>query len=588
MHAPTLGAPPPPPPAPPAAWAPAAPGRPASTLVLPATAAEPLAPSMPIPVVGSVLPQFSPPPDPSTPGHRPGTVAAVHLRPMLSWRLLAAGSIAILFALSALQVQRVIDGETRSTSTMYASIAAGVVAAVALLVWTYSATDNARRLVAPALTSEPPDPKRAMLTWAPMMVFLAGAALVVAELSSALNTPDENPSSVPLAIAVLSVLLAVPLAYWPLQYLSRVVRQVGGHSADLGRWMWVPVVLAVVGVATVAGLHAGGAVDNDDQLAPMWVVAVVAIAPCLIVLLLGWRAGESVEEAISLASARRAGSIAPGHGRARMVSASGKRRRVGPSVDVRAEVRQVPGSDSLRFAIVVSLAGLALLSIVGAAVMLLFWMETRDAVVLASQRDRAWETIGTLHDAARGVGVITVALVTIWTFVAVLNVRMATGLRRNPLLAAAAWPTACVGVWILADRLTKDSSVAGIVGTLVAQAAVLYVPFFLLERTADSAGARRTPLRMSYVYAVVLLVYAQGLVTLSDSTETVTNFELGRLAGYLGLGAVVLLLSTLAVTEACRSIATAAQYEAQHHNALVEQRRVVEQRAAHQASVSTS
>ena len=54
----------------------------------------------------------------------------------------------------------------------------------------------------------------------------------------------------------------------------------------------------------------------------------------------------------------------------------------------------------------------------------------------------------------------------------------------------------------------------------------------------------------------------------------------------LPLGAVVLLLSTLAVTEACRSIGNAAQYEAEHHNALVDQRRVIEQRAALQASVT--
>jgi len=107
------------------------------------------------------------------------------------------------------------------------------------------------------------------------------------------------------------------------------------------------------------------------------------------------------------------------------------------------------------------------------------------------------------------------------------------------------------------------------------------------RRTADSAGARRTPIRMSYVYAVVLLVYAQGLVTLSDSTETVTSFEFGRLAGYLGLGSIVLLLSTLAVTEACRSIGNAARYESDHHNSLVAQRRTIEERAAFHAPVST-
>lgn len=504
---------------------------------------------------------------------------------MFVWRLVAAAGVFAVFGLSGLQVQRMLDGRIRSDLLLFGSVVAGVIAAVALLVWTYSATENARRLVSPATTTQPPDPRRATMTWAPMLSFVVAASAVVAALSSSLNTPDENPSSVPLAVGVLSVLIAVPFAFWPFQYLSRVVRQIGGHSADLARWMWVPVVLGVVGVATIAGLHAGGAIDNSDELAPMWVVAVVAIAPCVIVLMLGWRAGESVEEAIGLAATRRnvvhharRGAVgAAGDGR----TAPGRRRRVGPNVDVRGEVSQVPGSDGLRFAIVTALAGLALLSVVGAAVMLLFWMETRYSIVLPSQRDRAWETLDALRGAGGVVGMVAIALATMWTLVAALNVRMATGQRRNPLIAAAAWPTACAGVWILAGRLDQDSSVGRIVVTLGAQAAVMYAPFLLLERVADSAGARRTPIRMSYVYAVVLLVYTQGLVTLSHSTDTITSSDFGRLAGYLGLGSVVLLLSTLSVTEACRSISNAAFYESQHHNALVGQRRLIEQRAAH-------
>lgn len=506
---------------------------------------------------------------------------------MFVWRLATAAAIAALFVMSGLQVQRILEGRTRSGLLVTGSVVAGIVAAIALLVWTYSATENARRLVAPATTADPPDPRRAMATWAPMFVFLAAAAAVVVVLSSELNTPQEDPSSVPLAIAVMSILIAVPLAFWPFQYLSRVVRQIGGRSADLGRWMWVPVMLAVVGAATVAGLRAGGAVDSSDELAPMWVVAIVAIAPCIIVLLLGWRAGESVEEAVAFAAKRRSG---PHHdatpaGKGRTVT--GQRRRVRPGAEVRGEISQVPGSDALRFAIVTALAGLALLSTVGAAVMVLFWMDTRDSIVLPSQRDRAGDTLDALRDAARWVGIVTVALASLWTFVAVLNVRMATGRRRNPVLAAVAWPAACVGVWILAGHLDRDSTVERILLSFAAQAAVLYVPFFLLERVADSAGARRTPIRMSYVYAVVLLVYAQGLVTLSDSTETATSFEFGRLAGYLGLGSVVLLLSTLAVTEACRSIGNAAKYESEHHNGLVEQRRLVEQRAGLHAEASS-
>ena len=203
-------------------------------------------------------------------------------------------------------------------------------------------------------------------------------------------------------IAVLSVLLAVPLAFWPFQYLSRVVRQVGGHSADLGRWMWVPVVLAVVGVATVAGLRAGGAVENSDELAPMWVVAVIAIAPCVIVLLLGWRAGESVEEAIAFAAhaplrpprqpwrrRRRPGRRPVGvdvSGRASMFAARCPRSRAsdGMRLGDRGRARRpgaVEHSRSGRHADVLD-------------------GDERTTVVLPSQRDRAWETVDALRNAA--------------------------------------------------------------------------------------------------------------------------------------------------------------------------------------------
>lgn len=531
------------------------------------------------------LPQFAPASDESTPGHRPVAPAAVELRAMLPWRIIAIASIVAVFSLCGWQVSRVLDGFPRSYAILVAAVGGGLVAAAATLTWTYAATENARRLVAPAQTNDPPDPWRAVATWALPMLFVAVASAVVAVLSSSVNTPDEDPSSIPLAVGVLSLLVSIPFVYWPFQYLARVVRQVGGHSADLARWMWVPVVLAVVGVATVAGLHAGGAVESTDELAPMWVVAVVAIAPCVIVVLLGWRAAESVEEAIAFAAARRIGAprlaaIPPTTSKAFSVPRRTGRRTVGPNADVRDEARQLPGTDALRFAVVVGLAGLALLAVVGAAVMVLFWIETRDGIVLPSQRDRAWETVDQLYRAASVVGLVVTGLVAIWSFLAVCNVRLATGARRNPLLAAVAWPAAFVGVWLLAGRIDDDSSVDQVVLTLLAQAAVLYVPFLLLERAADAVDARRTPLRITYVFAVVLVVYTQGLVTLSDSTETATSFEFGRLAGYLGLGALVLLLSTLAVTEGCRSIGTAARYEADSHNALVDQRRTIERRAA--------
>ena len=43
-----------------------------------------------------------------------------------------------------------------------------------------------------------------------------------------------------------------------------------------------------------------------------------------------------------------------------------------------------------------------------------------------------------------------------WTFVTVFNVRLASGRRRNPLIAMVAWPAAVAGIWAVADRVGDD------------------------------------------------------------------------------------------------------------------------------------
>ena len=493
---------------------------------------------------------------------------------MYPWRVLGASSVTVAFALSGWQVQRAIDGQTRSDSITWWSIAAAVVAALAVLIWTWVATENARRLVSPATTQELPNPKRAVATWILPFAFVATAMLVVTYLSRRPEAQsDDTISSVPLAFAVLSLLLAIPLTYRPVHYMAGIVRQVGGYSAKLAQWMWVPVVLAMVGVASIALLRYGGAVDGTtEEWAPLWVIAVVAIAPCIVVILLAWRAADSVEQAIKFAFARRGGareldSKSPSGAKVPGASAV----RVQSTVDIRRKVRQLPGANLLRITLVAMLAGLALLSLVGAVVMFLFWQESNDTQLLPSQIDRAWDTIAALHQAERVLAFAVLGLASLWTFVAVLNVRMASGRRRNPLVAALAWPAAGIGIWTIADSLIVDQPTGSVIAGLVAQSFVLYIPFFLLERSAEAVGARRTPIRIAYVLGVVLLVYIQGLGGLSTISDSVDDLNYGRLAGYLLLGSLVQLLSTLAITDASRAITEAATREAEHHNLLAEQ-----------------
>jgi hypothetical protein len=502
---------------------------------------------------------------------------------MLPWRVAGAVALSAAFVLIGAQVRRVVDDRAWSDPLMWASIAGVVAAAMCVLGWTWTTVSNARRLVEPAVTRELPDPRRAVAMWFVPFAFVGAAVALVASLAAqATWGPDDTMSSLPLAVAVVALLLAIPMTYRPLHYLAGVVRQVGGHSSDLARWMWVPVMLAVVGIGSLVALRladsgesggpgeSGGAGDAG-QWAPLWVVGVVAIVPCVVVVVLAWRDAASVEEAVVLAADRRGRSAGPtrrGVLSGRRVSAA---RLDASAYATRRRVRLIPGADLLRLCMVTLLAGLALLTMIGSAISLLFWSESDDGVLLPGQRMRAWDALEVLQTAARVVAFGLVALVTIWTFVAVFNARLASGRRRNPIVAAAAWPAAAVGLWIVADRLVADQSVGMMVVGFALQAAMLYVPFFLLERSADAVDARRTPIGITYILGIVLLVYLQAIgsfATIQESADT----DFGRVAAYLGIAALLQLLSTLAVTEACRTLDAATAREADTVNALVDQR----------------
>ncbi len=234
---------------------------------------------------------------------------------MAPWRIAGAVALTATFALMGWQVQRLVDDQAWSTGLMWMSVATGIVAALCVLVWTWISTDNARRLVEPAVRSQVPDPKAAVLTWMVPFGFIALAVAVVAVLGAQTDQGDDKViSALPLGVAVVALLLAVPLTYRPLNHLAGVVRQVGGYSVQLAQWMWVPVVMAMVGVASIVTLRFAGFDDAEAAStssadaagwAPLWVVAVVAIAPCVIVVALAWRAAASVEEAINVAAIRR-------------------------------------------------------------------------------------------------------------------------------------------------------------------------------------------------------------------------------------------------------------------------------------------
>ena len=509
--------------------------------------------------------------------------ASTPLLALARWRVLGAVALSGAFGLIGWQVQRLIVDLPWSDELMWMAAAAALVAAICVLVWTWMAVENGRRLVGPATGRDLPDPRAAVATWLVPFGFIALAVGVVAYLGGRVGTgADQTVAAIPLAVAVIAVLLAIPLTYRPLNSLALVVRQIGGYSVKVAQWMWVPVVLALVGVGSILALRFGlddepASATDASGWAPLWVVAIVAIAPCLIVVLLAWRAAKSVEDAIAYAASRRRPgrtSAVPAAPRSLQQHTSRRRGSMSPSNDTNRRVRQLPGADHLRLGVVSLLAGLALLSVVGAAVMVMAWNEADGDRLLPGDRRRAWDMIDLLRDMSRTVSLVLLVVVTVWTFVAVTNVRLASGRRVNPVIAATAWPISAIGIWAIAGRMV-DESIGRVVLGFAAQAVVLAVPFLVLEHCADSIGARRTPIRISYAFGVVLLVHLQGMGGLSTIQETSDPTDLVRIGGYLAIGALVQLMSTMAVTEGCRSMTRAALHEAEHHNMLVDQRAAV-------------
>jgi hypothetical protein len=514
---------------------------------------------------GSPAPGTLPPTDPSTStvGRPRGSTVPLRI-PMLPLRVVTfvalAGALAIVFW----QVRRSTNGDPHEAALTWAAVLLAVVGAAGVLAWTWAVAENARRLEQVATVQDPPDPVAAVGAWAVPMGFAVAAAVGVAWLGRTVEPSDDGTSPIPLAVACGCLLVFLPLLYRPLTVLSGIVRRLGGSTVDLVQWVWVPVVLAAVGVGSLAVLRLLGMLDDDGGFAPTWALAVVAFGPAVLLVALGWRAAGAVEAVVDAAYRRRAGSTGSG---AR--SARGRPAPSRPVMTQRGRVHQIPGVDLVRIVLVTMIAGLALISLVAAVVTFLFWNEARDDVLPQSLRDRVVDVLAALRDGERVVAFAALCVAAIWSFLAVSNVRLATGRRRNPVVAALSWPVAGAAIWWIGERFLEGDSNARVVVGLAAQSAVLFVPFLLLERAADAVGARRTPFRISWAFGVVLLVHIEGLAGLS----TVTTFDdpaaLGRTAGYLLLGSLVTLLSTLAVTEACRGLSDATAHEAERHNFLV-------------------
>jgi hypothetical protein len=226
-----------------------------------------------------------------------------------------------------------------------------------------------------------------------------------------------------------------------------------------------------------------------------------------------------------------------------------------------------PGPAVLRLVMSVLLTALCLLTVGGAILMLLLWQQERSAGVLTTQLDRTWDLFDLLRRVERWVAFAVVPVAVAWIAVATVNVRRATGQRRNPLVTAASLVVGVGGIWLIGSEIVAPATdVLGQAAGWVLQAVFVAVPLLFLERVTGTAEARHRPLRVTGVIAIVYLGHLQFLGGLSTIDQTSGPDEWGRLGAYLVIGALLLVLGALAANEAARAIeeGTEHRYQLRH------------------------
>ena len=212
-------------------------------------------------------------------------------------------------------------------------------------------------------------------------------------------------------------------------------------------------------------------------------------------------------------------------------------------------------ASSLRVATAVMMSGLWVLTLGGAILVLLLWQQERESGVLTDQLERTWELFDALRVVERWLAFAVVPVATAWIAVAAVNVRRATGVRRNPIVAAASLPIGAIGAWFVGRELVgpTDDWVAQLSGYLL-QCVFLAIPLLALLRVAQAAEARNRPLRATFLVAAAFLAQLQFLGGLSTVDQASPPREWGRLGAYLIIGTLLQVLGALSANEAARSI----------------------------------
>lgn len=224
----------------------------------------------------------------------------------------------------------------------------------------------------------------------------------------------------------------------------------------------------------------------------------------------------------------------------------------------------------VRVLLSLALTALCLATLAGALLFLMAWRQSTTSGLLASQTDRMWDVWGHVARFETYAAGAAGALAIVWIAVAALNVRRATGRRRNPFVAAAMMAIGIAGCWFAAQEFVlpglADDDLVRVLSGIGLQVVAAAFPLFALERLADAAEARHRPGRVAVVMALAFVVVIQisGGVSTIDRTDEFSSW--GREGALVLIAALIEIIAALALSEAGRALEEGTQhrYELRH------------------------
>jgi hypothetical protein len=213
------------------------------------------------------------------------------------------------------------------------------------------------------------------------------------------------------------------------------------------------------------------------------------------------------------------------------------------------------------------LACLAMLQVVTGAVVLDAWRTRRSSASWTFNDEIRLDDMFTrLRDVELAVAIGAVLTVMLWSFAAVVNVRISTRRSRSPLLAMASWLIS-PGLVVLVSMFGNDQPVALLsLAVLAVEVAMLYLPFGLLGGATAAVGGSATPFRRWYFAVVLAFVIHQVFTTPFDLSVGITDADLRESAVLLLVNGIVIALMSMMASDATRALQHAAADRAFRHN----------------------